>query len=88
MIEFWQYVSTDKVLAGTITDHFLKTLSSSCLYEPQDNGGDRQHIATAQPLAIFCALHEMLPGRELNTVWKSQTKKQTINISYERLLIF
>lgn len=69
VIEFWQYVSTDNILTGTIIDHFLSTLSSSCLYESSDGGGsDRQNIATIQPFAIFCALREIMPGKEASAV--------------------
>lgn len=68
VIEFWQYVSNDSVLAGTIIDHFLNTLSSSCLYESHEGASDRQNIATVQPFAIFCALHEMMPGKEITNV--------------------
>lgn len=61
-------MATDAVLAGTIIDYFLSTLTSSCLYEPREGGGDRQNIATVQPFAILCALREMMPGKELTNV--------------------
>lgn len=69
MIEFWQHVSTDNILSGTIIDYFLSTLSSSCLYEPHEgSNSDRQNIATVQPFAIFCALHEIVPGKDITSV--------------------
>lgn len=67
VIEFWQYVSSDHELAGSLIDHFLNVLSSSCLYETHE-ANERQNIATAQPFAIFCALREMMPVKELSNV--------------------
>lgn len=64
--EFWQCAANDPTLTGIIIDHFLGILSSSCLYEANENSSsDRQNIASHQPFAIFCALHELSAGTEV-----------------------
>lgn len=55
----------DHELSGTIVDNFLSTLSSSCIYESSEGPSERHHIATVQPFAILCALHEMMPCKEI-----------------------
>lgn len=73
VVEFWQFVSNDAELSGYVIDHFLSILSSSCLYEaPGENQGtNRQNIATHQPFAIFCALKEILAGKQIKGVSSS-----------------
>ncbi|KAJ6639089.1 Maestro heat-like repeat-containing protein family member 1 [Pseudolycoriella hygida] len=65
VIEFWRMIGTDRELSGTIIDNFLATLSSSCIYESSEGPSERHHIATVQPFAILCALHEMMPCKEI-----------------------
>lgn len=67
IIEFWQCVATQAELSGFIIDHFLGILSSSCLYEipGEKSGPSLQNIATHQPFAIFCALKEIVQGKEI-----------------------
>lgn len=80
-------MSNDADLSGYIVDHFLSILSSSCLYEvPGENQGtDRQNIATHQPFAIFCALKEILAGKQIQGVSLSSFKNicnQNVNQTF------
>lgn len=70
IVEFWQCISSDADLTGYIIDHFLGILSSSCWYEVSGEvpNSDRQNIATHQPFAIFCALKEILAGKQIQAV--------------------
>lgn len=70
IIEFWQCVSSQAELSGFIIDHFLGILNSSCLYEvsAEKAGPSNQNIATHQPFAIFCALKEIVQGKEIRVV--------------------
>lgn len=79
-MEYWQCVSNDAELSGYIIDHFLSILSSSCLYEvPGENQGtDRQNLATHQPFAIFCALKEILAGKQIQGVSLSSFQSMDI----------
>lgn len=61
-------IGADPELSGTIIDNFLTTLSSSCIYESSEGPSERHHIATVQPFAILCALHEMMPCKEILVV--------------------
>lgn len=81
VVEFWQCVSNDAELSGFIIDHFLSILSSSCLYEvPGENQSiDRQNIATHQPFAIFCALREILGGKQIQGVSPSSFNTKHLN---------
>lgn len=65
VVEFWKIISTDIDLSEIILENFLTTLSSSCLFEPQDGKDDRQKVATIQPFAIICALCEILNGKDI-----------------------
>lgn len=68
MIEFWQCVALDGELSGYVIDYFLGLISSSCLYEVSENSNGNQNMATHQPFAIFCALKEIVSGKEIQTV--------------------
>ncbi|XP_030379317.1 maestro heat-like repeat-containing protein family member 1 [Scaptodrosophila lebanonensis] len=65
MVEYWHLVCTDTELTGVILENFLQILNSSCIYEPQDGAAERPKVASVQPFAIFCALHEMLPCKDI-----------------------
>ncbi|XP_017099571.2 maestro heat-like repeat-containing protein family member 1 [Drosophila bipectinata] len=69
LVEYWHLVCSDPELTGLMLDNFLQLLSGAAL---QEGGGsetpssqERQKIASAQPFAIFCALHEMLPCKDI-----------------------
>lgn len=66
IVEFWQCAGAEAQLTGIIVDYFLGTLTSACPYESSGDSGstDRQNIATRQPFAMFCALHELLAGAD------------------------
>lgn len=67
--EFWRCVAVQPELTGFIIDHFVGILNSSCLYEVSEKSGPHnQNIATHQPFAIFCALKEIVQGKEIKTV--------------------
>ncbi|XP_058977775.1 maestro heat-like repeat-containing protein family member 1 isoform X1 [Musca domestica] len=70
IVEYWHLVCTDAELAGVLIDHFLQILSSACIYEQNEACVDRQKIASVQPFAIFCALHEMMPCKDIKTQLK------------------
>lgn len=72
LVEYWHLVCNDPELTGLMLDNFLQLLSGAAL---QEGGGsetpssqERQKIASAQPFAIFCALHEMLPCKDIKEV--------------------
>lgn len=81
VVEYWQCVSNDAELSGYIIDHFLSILSSSCLYEDhgENLGTDRQNIATHQPFAIYCALKEILAGKQIQGVSPSTFNIEHLN---------
>ncbi|XP_037026601.1 maestro heat-like repeat-containing protein family member 1 [Bradysia coprophila] len=66
VVEFWGMICMDHELSGTIIDNFLATLASSCIYESSDGPSERHHVATVQPFAILCALHEMMTCAEIS----------------------
>lgn len=68
IVEYWHLICTDGELTGILLEHFLQILSSSCLYEPNEPCVDRQKIASVQPFAIFCALHKMMPCKDVKEV--------------------
>lgn len=70
IVEFWQCVATQADLSGFMIDHFLGILSSSCLYEVsgEKTGPGYQNVATHQPFAIFCALKEIVQGKNIQPV--------------------
>lgn len=70
VVEYWHLICTDSDLTGILLDNFLQILSSSCLYEPNEPCVDRQKIAIVQPFAIFCALHKMMPCKDIKEVSK------------------
>ncbi|XP_053949877.1 maestro heat-like repeat-containing protein family member 1 isoform X1 [Anastrepha ludens] len=66
IVEYWHLVASDAELTGALLDNFLQILSSSCLYEPNEAPAtDRQKIASIQPFAIFCALKEIMPCKDI-----------------------
>lgn len=84
VVDFWQFVSIDAQLSGIIIDHFLGILSSSCLYEVSNEGGnksDRQNIAIHQPFAIFCALKEMFGSKEIQSVCQRESHSGNVRFS-------
>lgn len=77
LVEYWHLVCNDPELTGLMLDNFLQLLSGACLYEPSDGTStaatsDRQRLASVPPFAIFCALHEMMPCKDIHDV-SSQT---------------
>lgn len=71
MVKYWNTVCLNEELTAQIIDNFLAILMASCLYEPSnDNAGDRQKIASVQPFAIFCAMREIFPSKEIKNVRK------------------
>ncbi|KAH8235312.1 hypothetical protein KR038_009962 [Drosophila bunnanda] len=69
LVEYWHLVCNDPELTGLMLDIFLQLLSGAAL---QEGGGgqeagttERQKLASSQPFAIFCALHEMLPCKDI-----------------------
>ncbi|KAH8397492.1 hypothetical protein KR222_008299, partial [Zaprionus bogoriensis] len=69
LVEYWHLVCNDPQLTGLMLDNFLQLLSGACLYEQQDGAAtasDRQRLASVPPFAIFCALHEMLPCKDIH----------------------
>lgn len=66
IVEYWHLICSDGDLTGILLEHFLQILSSSCLFEPNEPCVDRQKIASVQPFAIFCALNEMMPCKDVN----------------------
>lgn len=67
VIEYWHNISSDPELTGIILDNFLVILSSSCLYETNDNSKSHPLIATIQPFAIVCVLNEMFMCKEITS---------------------
>lgn len=80
LVEYWHLVCNDPELTGLMLDNFLQLLSGACLYEQSDGtsatatSSDRQRLASVPPFAIFCALHEMMPCKDIHDV-SSQTHK-------------
>ncbi|XP_055840897.1 maestro heat-like repeat-containing protein family member 1 isoform X1 [Episyrphus balteatus] len=72
VVEYWHTICLDPDLTGLILDNFLGILSSSCLYEPNEGSGDRQKIASVPPFAIFCAMREMFPCKEIHEQLKQK----------------
>jgi len=66
LVEYWHLVCNDPELTGLMLDNFLQLLSGASLSEPQD--GERQRLASVPPFAIFCALHEMMPCKDIHDV--------------------
>ena len=89
-MEYWHLICTDSDLTGILLDNFLQILSSSCIYEQNEPCVDRQKIASVQPFAIFCALHKMMPCKDIKDVSKKKInkkkKKGTVLIEYKYLL--
>lgn len=68
-MEYWHTVCLNTELTAQIIENFLAILMASCLYEPNnENVGDRQKIASVQPFAIFCAMKEIFPSKEIKEV--------------------
>ncbi|XP_026846537.1 maestro heat-like repeat-containing protein family member 1 [Drosophila persimilis] len=66
MVEYWHLICSDADLTGLMLDNFLQLLSGACLHEgSQESTLERQRLASVQPFAIFCALHEMLPCKDI-----------------------
>ncbi|EDW81982.1 uncharacterized protein Dwil_GK25557 [Drosophila willistoni] len=68
LIEYWHLVCSDAELTGIVLDNFLQLLSGASLHEqPSPDGvvSDRPRLASGQPFAIFCALHEMVPCKDI-----------------------
>ncbi|KAH8303311.1 hypothetical protein KR059_006711 [Drosophila kikkawai] len=67
LVEYWHLVCTDSELTGLMLDIFLQLLSGAALQEGGGGGqeAERQRLASGQPFAIFCALHEMLPCKDI-----------------------
>ncbi|XP_037937938.1 maestro heat-like repeat-containing protein family member 1 [Teleopsis dalmanni] len=65
IIEYWHLLCSDTELTSIIIDDFLQILTSSCFFESNEAPTERQKIASVQPFAIFCALREMLPCKEI-----------------------
>ncbi|KAH8300821.1 hypothetical protein KR018_005563, partial [Drosophila ironensis] len=70
MVEYWHLVCNDPDLTGVVLDNFLQLLSGASLHEgaggqETPSAQERQRVASAQPFAIFCALHEMLPCKDI-----------------------
>ncbi|EDW07993.1 maestro heat-like repeat-containing protein family member 1 [Drosophila mojavensis] len=75
LVEYWHLVCNDTELTGLMLDNFLQLLSGACLCEPQDGSSisnDRQRLASAQPFAIFCAMHEMMPCKDIHGQLKAR----------------
>lgn len=69
MVEYWHTVCLNPELSAQIIENFLAILLASCLYDPSnENAGDRQKIANVQTFAIFCAMREMFPSKEIKEV--------------------
>lgn len=71
LVEYWHLVCNDAELTGLMLDNFLQLLSGAGLCETQDGSGlpnDRQRLASVQPFAIFCAMHEMMPCKDIHDV--------------------
>ncbi|KAL7745291.1 hypothetical protein ACLKA6_015316 [Drosophila palustris] len=67
LVEYWHLVCNDPELTGLMLDNFLQLLSGASLSEPLDGSpGDRQRLASVPPFAIFCALHEMMPCKDIH----------------------
>ncbi|KAI8033359.1 maestro heat-like repeat-containing protein family member 1 [Drosophila gunungcola] len=68
LVEYWHLVCNDPELTGLTLDNFLQLLSGAALQEGAPDSTpspERQRLASAQPFAIFCALHEMLPCKDI-----------------------
>ncbi|XP_036319611.1 maestro heat-like repeat-containing protein family member 1 isoform X2 [Rhagoletis pomonella] len=66
IVEYWHLVANDPELTAALLENFLQILTSSCLYEPSEQtAGERQKIASIQPFAIFCALKEIMPCKDI-----------------------
>ncbi|XP_062140957.1 maestro heat-like repeat-containing protein family member 1 [Drosophila sulfurigaster albostrigata] len=67
LVEYWHLVCNDPDLTGLMLDNFLQLLSGASLAEPAESQQtDRQRLASVPPFAIFCALHEMLPCKDIH----------------------
>jgi len=69
-VEYWHLVCNDPELTGLTLDNFLQLLSGASLQEGGQEASlsERQKLASGQPFAIFCALHEMLPCKDIKGV--------------------
>ncbi|EDX02836.1 maestro heat-like repeat-containing protein family member 1 [Drosophila yakuba] len=67
LVEYWHLVCNDPELTGLTLDNFLQLLSGASLQEGGQEASlsERQKLASGQPFAIFCALHEMLPCKDI-----------------------
>ncbi|XP_016988226.1 maestro heat-like repeat-containing protein family member 1 [Drosophila rhopaloa] len=67
LVEYWHLVCNDPELTGLTLDNFLQLLSGASLQEGGQEAAlsERQKLASGQPFAIFCALHEMLPCKDI-----------------------
>ncbi|KAH8408933.1 hypothetical protein KR009_004065 [Drosophila setifemur] len=69
LVEYWHLVCNDPELTGLMLDNFLQLLSGASLQEgghqETPSATERQKLASGQPFAIFCALHEMLPCKDI-----------------------
>jgi len=70
LVEYWHLVCNDPELTGLTLDNFLQLLSGASLQEGGQEASlsERQKLASGQPFAIFCALHEMLPCKDIKGV--------------------
>ncbi|XP_067641697.1 maestro heat-like repeat-containing protein family member 1 [Eurosta solidaginis] len=66
IVEYWHLIANDADLTGALLENFLQILSSSCLFESNEApANERQKIASVQPFAIFCALKEIMPCKDI-----------------------
>ncbi|XP_036218360.2 maestro heat-like repeat-containing protein family member 1 isoform X2 [Bactrocera oleae] len=66
IVEYWHLIANDPELTAALLENFLQILTSSCLYEPSESStSERQKIASIQPFAIFCALKEIMPCKDV-----------------------
>ncbi|ALC48518.1 c11.1 [Drosophila busckii] len=72
LVEYWHLVCNDPELTGIMLDNFLQLLSGACLHEPHELPAAGQRLASIQPFAIFCALHEMLPCKDIHDQLQSR----------------
>uniref|UniRef100_W8B438 HEAT repeat-containing protein 7A n=1 Tax=Ceratitis capitata TaxID=7213 RepID=W8B438_CERCA len=65
-VEYWHLIANDSELTAALLENFLQVLTASCLYEPNEPAtSERQKIASMQPFAIFCALKEIMPCKDV-----------------------
>ena len=63
--EFWQSLTADSDLTGTVIDNFLETIFEVLPYEQLSGESEKvQKVLTHQPFAVLCALKDIIYSKD------------------------